>query len=117
VRRPALLLGGGRAPTLECSAQAALMSDGDQECIGITLVPAQPSRRDSLRDALLALLDRTGELPLGELMRRASDLTERHAVETVLRRTAGGGRGDAASVLGLSEADLAERLERLGLRL
>jgi len=116
VRRPALLLGGGRSPTFECSAQAALMNDGDQECIGITLVPAQPSRRDSLRAALLALLDRTGELPLAELMRRASDLTERHAVEAVLRRTAGGGRGDAASVLGLSEADLAERLERLGLK-
>jgi PAS domain-containing protein len=110
VRRPALLLGGGRTPTFECAAQVALMNDGDQECIGITLVPAQPSRRDSLRAALLALLDRTGELPLAELMRRACDLTERHAVETVLRRTAGGSQGDAASVLGLSEADLAERL-------
>ena len=114
VRRPALLLGGGRVPTFECFAQAALMNDGDQECIGLTLVPASPSRTDSLRAALLALLDQTGELPLPELVRRASELTERHALETALRRTADG-RGDMASLLGLSEQDLAGRLERLGL--
>ena len=114
VRRPALLLGGGRSPTFECFAQAALMNDGDQECIGITLVPAQPVQTDSLRTALLALLDQTGELPLLEMVRRASELTERHAVETALRRTADG-RGDTASLLGLSEGDLAERLARLGL--
>ena len=114
VRRPALLLGGGRAPTFECFAQAALMNDGDQECIGVTLVPAKPSQSDSVRSALLALLDQTGELPLLEMVRRASELTERLAVETALRRTADG-RGDTASLLGLSEADLAERLARLGL--
>lgn len=114
VRRTALLLGGGRSPTFECFAQAALMNDGDQECIGITLVPAKPSQNDSLRAALLALLDQTGELPLAELVRRASELTERHAVETALRRTADG-RGDTASILGLSKTDLDERLVRLGL--
>lgn len=90
------------------------MNDGDQECIGITLVPAKPSQADSVRAALLALLDQTGELPLLEMLQRASDLTERHAVETALRRTADGG-GKTASLLGLSEADLAERLARLGL--
>jgi transcriptional regulator PpsR len=114
VRRPALLLGGGRSPTFECFAQAALMNDGDQECVGIMLVPAKPLQADSLRAALLALLDQTGELPLRELVRRAAELTERHAVETALRRTADG-RGDTAFVLGLSEADLAERMARLGL--
>ena len=114
VRRPALLLGGGRSPSFECVAQAALMNDGDQECIGITLVPAKPSRTDSLRAALLALFDQTGELPLLELIRRASELTERHAVESALRRSADG-RGETAALLGLSEADLAERLARLGL--
>jgi transcriptional regulator PpsR len=114
VRRSALLLGGGRSRIVECVAQASLMNDGDQECIGITLVPAKPSRNDSLRAALLALLDQTGELPLAELVRRTSELTERHAVETALRRTAEG-RGDTASVLGLSQADLEDRLVRLGL--
>ena len=114
VRRQALVLGGGRSPTFECVVQAALMNDGDQECIGITLVNAKPSQIDSLRAALLALLDQAGELPLLETVRRASELTERHAVEMALRRTADG-RGDTASLLGLSEADLAERLARLGL--
>jgi len=90
------------------------MNDGDQECIGLTLVPASPSRTDSLRAALMALLDQTGEVPLGELVRRASELTERHAVETALRRTADG-RGDTAALLGVSDSDLVERLERLGL--
>jgi PAS domain-containing protein len=114
VRRPALLLGGGSVTTFESFVQAALLNDGDQECIGITLVPAKPSRADSLRAALLALLDQTGELSLVEMVRRVSELTERHAVEAALRRTADG-RGDTASLLGLSEADLAERLARLGL--
>ena len=114
VRRPLLLLGGGRAPLFECQAQAALMNDGDQECLGITLVAAKPSQADSLRAALLALLDQTGELALPELLSRAAELTERHVVETALRFTAVG-RGDTATMLGLSEADFAERLERLGL--
>ena len=114
VRRPAVLIGGGRTPAIECFAQAALMNDGDQECIGLTLVPASPSRTDSLRAALMALLDQAGEVPLGELVRRASELTERHAVETALRRTADG-RGDTAALLGVSDSDLVERLERLGL--
>ena len=114
VRRPALLLGGGVARTFECFVQAALMSDGDQECIGLTLVPASPSRADTLRAALLALADQTGELPLVELLRRTCELTERHAVETALRRTADG-RGDTAALLGLSDDDLAQRLVRLGL--
>ena len=114
VRRTDLMLGGGRMPTFECFAQAALMNDGDQECIGLTLVPASPSRTDSLRTAMLALLDQAGELPLLELVRRTSELAERHAVETALRRTADG-RGDTAALLGLSEDDFAERLKRLGL--
>ncbi len=114
VRRPALLLGGGRSSTFECFAQAALMHDGDQESLGITLVPAKPSQADSVRAALLALLDQTGELPLLELVRRASELTERHAVETALRRSADG-RVQTAALLGLSEADLSERVARLGL--
>ena len=114
VRRPSLRLGGGRRPAFECFAQAALVNDGDQECIGLTLVPAAPDKADCLRTALLAVLDQAGELALPELMRRVSDLAERHAVETALRRTADG-RGDAAALLGLSEDDLAERLQRLGL--
>ncbi len=114
VRRSAMLLGGGRVPTFECLAQAALMHDGDQECIGLTLVPASPSRTDSLRSALLALLDQTGEVPLRDLVRRVSELTERHAVETALRRFPDH-HGDTAALLGVSDDDLAERLKRLGL--
>ncbi len=114
VYRPAMLLGGGRTPTFECTVQAALMADGDQECIGLTLVPATPAPSGSLPNALAALLEQIGDLPLAEAVRLASDLTERHAVETALRRAAAD-RQKTAALLGVTTDDLDERLRRLGL--
>ena len=114
VHRASVVLGGGRAPTSACTVDAALMNDGEQEGIGFTFMPLEQAPADTARDALLALLDQGGDVPLPELMQRVAELAERHAVEAALRRAADD-RSDPAAMLGVSDADLAERMRRLGL--
>lgn len=110
----AALLGGGNAETFEVEAAAALMTDGDQECIGLTLRRHTGAGSAALPAALRSLVERVGSLPLTELLQQAVELTERHAIEAALRRAADDVRG-AAKLLGLDDADLAQRLVRLGL--
>ena len=115
VQRPAVLLGGGAGPTYEIHVTATLIADGDQECIGLVLQRFEPSQGDTLAAALATLVQSVGATPLSELMQRASEAAERAAVETALRRAADDLRS-AALLLGISHADLAERLLRLGLK-
>jgi PAS domain-containing protein len=115
VQRPAVLLGGGAAPTYEIHATATLIADGDQECIGLVLQRFESSQGDTLAAALATLVENVGATPLAELMQRASEAAERAAVETALRRAADDLRS-AATLLGISDADLGQRLLRLGLK-
>lgn len=112
-------VGGGVAPLAEIEIAAALLADGDQECIGLTLHRNQPAGPaagvpDKLTLAVQTLLERVGELSLNEVMRQAAELAERHAVEAAMHRAARD-MVAAAALLGLDEQDLVQRLRRLGI--
>ncbi|MFO1337372.1 MAG: PAS domain-containing protein [Burkholderiaceae bacterium] len=112
-------VGGGLMAPIEVEVAAALLADGDQECIGLTVHRtaaswAAPAAPDKLTIAMQTLMERVGELPLNELMRQAAGLAVRHAVEAALRRAAHDMR-IAAAMLGLDDQDLAQRLRRMGI--
>lgn len=118
---PSLVTGSGRG-LVRLQVTAALIAEGDQECIGLTLrrVGAGPAPTNggedigSLAVDLSRLLDRVGEFPLAELMRQAAAVAERHAVASALTRCAHDARA-AAALLGIPDAELQERVQRLGL--
>jgi transcriptional regulator PpsR len=82
---------------------AALLTEGDQECIGFTIhQEAQPAARaeggnDTLALAMEQLSARVGSSPMPELLRLAAHLLERHFISVALDRT----EGDAAAAAGL----------------
>jgi len=96
----------GSAMALEMSA--VLLTEGDQECIGITLRRRpEPSAEDgggalvaALQGELAALLDEIGSQDLGQLLRRARALTERGLVQAALQRSDGNAER-AALLLGV----------------
>jgi transcriptional regulator PpsR len=92
---------------------AALLTDGDQECIGITLRRAEDSPPDSLPLALQRLVERVGQIPLAEILRQATELAERHAIDSAMRHAASD-PGVAAALLQIDEAELSQRMQRLG---
>ena len=57
---------------------------------------------------------RLGQMPLDQLLREASDATERHAIEAALA-AADGRHDEAAQQLGIEAASLHQRMQRLGL--
>ncbi len=85
---------------------AALLTEGDQECIGFTIhhTPAAPTedRLEGLQAAVSALTDRIGQAPLPELMKQAVLLLERHFVGMALERTHADAAA-AARLLGIPE--------------
>lgn len=118
-RAQSVRLGGGQASCFEVEVSASLLADGDQECVGLTLHraasrPGAAAAPDSLAGALLALVERVGQVPLVDLVSQAADLTERHAIEATLARVAND-LGAAAAALSLDDKDLAHRLRRLGI--
>lgn len=118
-RARSVRLGGGQVSPFEVEVSAALLADGDQECIGLTLhratsMPGELAAPDTLAGALQALVERVGQVPLVDLVRQAADLAERHAIEAALARVAND-LGAAAAALGLDDKDLAHRLRRLGI--
>jgi transcriptional regulator PpsR len=70
---------------------AALLTEGDQECIGFTVHHAAPAvvdeRLDGLQAAVAELAGRIGETPLPELLQRAALLLEQHFIGLALERT------------------------------
>jgi transcriptional regulator PpsR len=109
---PALTLGGRGALQCEAEATAMLLTDGDQERIGVCLLPQGLTRTDALTLALQDLVAQ-GQ-PLTALLRQVATLTEQHAISNALQHT-GGNLTASASLLGLDAAELAQRLRRLGL--
>ena len=113
----------GRNPTgevVEVEVSAALLDEGDQECIGFTL--RRHSRRfdgvlrpvDGLVNAIESLVNQLGRVSLPELMQEATHLAERHLLRSALSR-AQGNAGQAAEWLGVTPESLALRLQRHGL--
>ena len=115
------LVAGGSRGLMQLRVTAALIAEGDQECIGLTLrrvggagpVAVGPDI-SRLAGELGRLLERVGEFPLDELMRQAAAVAERHAVASALARC-GDDLNAAAALLGIPDAALQERVQRLGL--
>ena len=108
------------AEPVELEITAALMPEGDQDSIGITIRRRLPRSAkedavfDDLARAVERLASRLGNLRLPTLMREGSDVVERHLLRAALARTAD--EAGAAELLGISEESLLLRLRRHGLR-
>jgi transcriptional regulator PpsR len=107
------------APALLASVSAALLAEGDQEHIGFTLrldaaTAAPAGSTAELSQDIGQLASRVGQLSLEELLAEASRVAEGHFIQAALRACAG--RIDAAAeLLGLSSAQLADRMQQLGM--
>ncbi len=108
------------AATVDVEVSAALLAEGDQECIGFILRrhatrherPLQPV--DGLAAAIENLAAQLGRVSLPELMQEATHLAEHHLIRTALER-AGGHHATAADWLGITPESLGLRLLRHGL--
>lgn len=111
---------GGQGRAVEVELSAALLTEGDQECLGFTIrrVEARLSSDLLLADELGAALEqlsaRVGRVDLPDLMREATHVAERHLIKAALARSANR-RAAAAELLGVSVESLELRLSRLGL--
>jgi transcriptional regulator PpsR len=122
VRAPIGALRGVRsaAQALEVEVSAALLAEGDQECIGFILRRHLPQQTpalqpvDGLAAAIESLEDQLGRVSLPELMQEATHLAERHLICTALERSRGHA-ATAADWLGITPESLALRLARHGL--
>lgn len=102
----------------EVEISAAILAEGDQERIGLTLrrvdpgagaVLHPPGRLAAAIDGLTAQL---GQQRLPELLQEASDIAERHLIVEALKRSQGDG-ALAAEMLGISRDDLELRARYL----
>ena len=113
VRSFATIAKPAHGPMEPVDISAALLTEGDQECIGFTIrrvagaaAPVGDASHRALDAELQRLATRLGDLPLAGLLAEAAALVERHFVELALMRT-GGDLDAAASLLGVRP----ERLE------
>ena len=103
---------------ISVDATAALMTEGEQVCVGVTLRPsvhgAARAPADEMLHGVLALAEQIGRMPLAELLAEAQHRVEAHLIARALLRT-GGQRAVAAELLGLTAAALDLRMRRHGL--
>jgi transcriptional regulator PpsR len=117
-RKAAVGQDGERAIEIEISA--ALLAESDQECIGLTLrridqrLASLPPSVGELAVALDRLATQLGVVALPELLQEATDLAERHLIDSALARVQGD-RQEAANLLGVSTESLWLRMQRHGL--
>lgn len=74
----------------QVEVSAALLTEGDQECIGFTIHfvhPAPMDADDALRKTVELLSAQVGQAPLPELLRQAALLLERHFIRVALERS------------------------------
>jgi transcriptional regulator PpsR len=107
----ALTVGHGEASGLDLEVSAALLAEGDQECLGLTMrridqrLTSLPPQVGELASAIDRLAGQVGIVSLPELVRETSDLAERHLIEVALARTQGD-RMQAAHLLGINAESL-----------
>ncbi len=115
-----LVAGVDAAHRLEIEMSAALLAEGDQECIGFMLrrvdlrLAALPPQVGELAGALDQLAAQVGIVSLPELLQEATDLAERHLIDAALART----QGDplqAAQLLDITAESLWLRMRHHGL--
>ncbi|MEO7937682.1 MAG: transcriptional regulator PpsR [Burkholderiaceae bacterium] len=110
-RRIGSRLMSANAQVSEVEISAALLTEGDQECIGFTihlLAPLREPGRDSqdeLRLAIEQLTDRIGTAPLPELLHAVAELAQRHFFRSAMEKVANDA-GAAARLLGVEPAQL-----------
>ena len=103
-----------RSPATRVEISAALLTEGDQECIGFTIhrVSGEAPRQGDLADVLRAGIEQIalqlGTTPLPDMLRQATALAERHFMQAAMQR-AGGDVGAAASQLGIGRTSLVRR--------
>jgi hypothetical protein len=115
-----LPVGHARSAGLDVEVSAALLAEGDQECLGLTLrridqrLAALPPQVGELATAIDRLAAQVGIVSLPELLRETSDLAERHLLGAALARTQGD-RMQAAHLLGIDAENLWLRMRHHGL--
>jgi transcriptional regulator PpsR len=113
-----VLRASGSVATM-AGVSAALLAEGDQEHIGLSLRPMAPlaapvgSAKELAQD-MTQLVGRLGQLSLPELVAEASRVAEVHFIQAALR-TVGGRLGEAAVLLGEDAPALRQHMARLGL--
>ncbi|MDC6168931.1 PAS domain-containing protein [Paucibacter sp. XJ19-41] len=95
---------------------AALMTEGEQACLGFILRPGRPavSLQATGDDVLAGLLDQVGQVPLADLLVEVAHRAERQLIASALLRS-GGRRDAAAEALGMTSEALGLRMQRHGL--
>lgn len=119
VRMFRTLLRGDQGSEADVEVSAVSVLDGGQTCFGFTIrdigtrapLPAETS---PALPAAGQLTDLVGRVPLKELVREATDVIEKLAIEAALELT-GNNRASAAEMLGLSRQSLYVKLRRYGI--
>lgn len=115
-----MVIGGLDGEALEVEVSAALLAEGDQECLGLTLrrvdlrLAALPPQVGELAAAIDRLASQVGLVSLPDLLRETTEVAERHLLDAALQRTQGD-RLKTALLLGVSMDDLWLRLRHHGL--
>lgn len=119
VRMFRTILRGDHGAEADVEVSAVSVLDGGQTCFGFTIrdVGTRPLASTDATPALPAagqLTDLVGRVPLKELVREATDVIEKLAIEAALELT-GNNRASAAEMLGLSRQSLYVKLRRYGI--
>ena len=110
-RRMSSKLMSSDASCSEIEVTAALLTEGDQECIGFTLhaitgsKKAMSDSKDVLRLAIDEITARIGIEPLPDLLRKAAGILQRHFITHAMAR-AGDNPKAAADLLGIGQDQL-----------
>jgi len=108
-------IGCNESARFDVEVSAALLAEGDQECMGLTLRRVDhrqtglPPQVRQLASAIDRLAAQVGLMPLADLMRETSDLAERHLLEEAIARNPGD-LPQAAAMLGIRLEDLWARM-------
>lgn len=114
------VLRGGQGAEAEIEVSAAAMLEGGQPCFGFTIRDVGPRPEapapggDNLPAAASRLTELVGRVPLRDLVREATDVIEKLAIEAALELT-NNNRASAAEMLGLSRQSLYVKLRRYGI--
>ena len=120
VRLFATTLRGEQGTTAEVEISAAALKDSDPPCFGFVIrdvgrrLPGDAAAGRAMPRSVEQLTELVGRVPLKELVREATDLIERLAIEAALELTRDN-RASAAEMLGLSRQSLYVKLRRYGL--
>lgn len=112
--RAGLALQAPGAPPVRVDVSAALLTEGDQECVGLMLQVTAPGAEAPAIESpltlplLTPLAARLGTADLATLLREANALAQQQFIDAALQRS-GGDVAAAAALLGITPRSLARR--------